>query len=265
MESQLSTQSPPDMIEELRLCASVLTEKLQGDNYEEASKLIENIMECRDQHIFQSIGKLTRGLHDAIVNLNVDGGTCTVDNVDSAECEFNDASNRLNYVIELTQNAAEKTMDMVEEAAPISTNLSNEATALKQEWSRLRQREMTPDEFRELYVRVDTFFSTTETSTTKLNENLQNIILEQGFQDLTGQVLKRVISLVSEVEENLVSLVRFAGQVESVVGIKPKEVKEQTVKGVDIKGEGPQVKAEQREDVVNSQDEVDDLLSSLGF
>ncbi|MFT5117459.1 MAG: chemotaxis protein CheZ [Kiritimatiellia bacterium] len=265
MESQLSTQSPPDMIEELRQCASVLTEKLQGDKYEEASKLIENIVECRDQHIFQSIGKLTRGLHDAIVNLNLDGGTSTLDNANTEDCEFNDASNRLNYVIELTQNAAEKTMDMVEEAAPISTNLANEAASLKQEWSRLRQREMTADEFRDLYVRVDNFFSTVDTSTTKLNENLQNIILEQGFQDLTGQVLKRVISLVSEVEGNLVSLVRIAGQVETIVGIKPKEVKEQTVKGVDIKGDGPQVKAEQREDVVNGQDEVDDLLSSLGF
>ncbi|WP_255375077.1 protein phosphatase CheZ [Oleiphilus sp. HI0125] len=30
-------------------------------------------------------------------------------------------------------------------------------------------------------------------------------------------------------------------------------------------GEGPQMKREEREDVVNGQDDVDDLLSSLGF
>jgi chemotaxis protein CheZ len=263
METQLSTPQP-DMIEELRQCAAALTEKLQGDKYEEATALIEKVMECRDQHIFQSIGKLTRGLHDAMVNFNVDGGACTKSDMHAGECEFNDASNRLNYVIELTQNAAEKTMDMVEEAAPISLGLGQEAAVLKNEWLRLRQREMTPDEFRTFYERLDNFFDVTDTSTKKLNENLQNIILEQGFQDLTGQVLKRVISLMSEVEGNLVSLMRIAGQVESVVGIKPEEVKQQAQEA-DIKGEGPQIKAEEREDVVSSQDEVDDLLSSLGF
>jgi len=264
METQLSTQTP-DMIEELRQCAAALTEKLQGDQYEEASALIEKVTNCRDQHIFQSIGKLTRGLHDSMKNFNVDGGVCSATNEHAGECEFNDASNRLNYVMELTQNAAEKTMDMVEEAAPISLSLGQEAAVLKTEWLRLRQREMTPDEFRGFYERLDKFFDVTDTSTKKLNENLQSIILEQGFQDLTGQVLKRVISLMSEVEDNLVSLVKIAAQVESVVGIKPEEVKAQAEKEADIKGEGPQIKAEEREDVVGSQDEVDDLLSSLGF
>ena len=267
MQQQLSQDSQPDIIEELRQCASVLTEKLQSDKYEEASQLIENILDSRDQHIFQSIGKLTRGLHDAIVNLNVDS-QCTNDNTHAEGCEFNDASNRLNYVIELTQNAAEKTMDMVEEAAPISVELGQEAALLKVEWARLRQREMTPEEFRTLYGRLDNFFDHMDTSTNKLNENLQGIILEQGFQDLTGQVLKKVISLVSDVEENLVSLVRIAGQVESVVGIKPEEVKankQQDTDGLNIKGEGPQMNAEERDDVVSNQDEVDDLLSSLGF
>ena len=131
MTNQLSTSdTTSDMIEELRECAVLLTEKLQGDQYEEASELIEKVTQCRDKHIFQSIGKLTRGLHNAIVNFNVDGGSQAKSaNVD--DCEFHDASNRLNYVIELTQNAAEKTMDMVEEAAPMSLGLAQEA-ALRQ-------------------------------------------------------------------------------------------------------------------------------------
>lgn len=266
MDSQLATQTSTDFIEELRSCATVLSEKLQGDNYEEASKMIENLMESRDKYIFQSIGKLTRGLHDSIVNFNVDGGACTVEEAHAKDCEFNDASNRLNYVMELTQNAAEKTMDMVEASAPISMDLAQEASSLKNEWSRLRKREMSADEFRELYKRVDVFFDQMDTSTNKLNENLQNIILEQGFQDLTGQVLKKVISLVTEVEENLVSLVRIAGQVEEVVGIEPEEKGDSNdTKQADLKGEGPQIKAQERDDVVNGQDEVDDLLSSLGF
>lgn len=266
MESQLAMPSNQDMIDELRQCASLLTEKLQSDKYDEASKLIENLMESRDKYIFQSIGRLTRGLHDSIVNFNVDGGACSIEKAVAEECEFNDASNRLNYVIELTQNAAEKTMDMVEASAPISMDMAQEASLLKNEWSRIRSREMTVSEFRELYKRMDVFFEQMDSSTTTLNENLQNIILEQGFQDLTGQVLKRVISLITEVEADLVSLVRIAGQVEEVVGITPEKKAEAVIEGTaDIKGEGPQIKANEREDVVCGQDEVDDLLSSLGF
>jgi len=265
MDSQLA--SDESAIEELRQCAALLSEKLKNDNYEEASVLINSLTENRDKHIFQSVGTLTRGLHDAIVNFNVDGDQkCNPDDAVEGKCELNDASSRLEYVINLTQNAADKTMDMVEACAPISLELGQEAVSLKGEWAKLRSREMSPDEFRELYKRLDIFFEQLDVRTNKLSENLQNIILEQGFQDLTGQVLKKVIGLVTEVETNLVSLVRIAGQVEDVVGIESEE--ESTTEkdtAPDISGEGPQHKASQRNDVVNSQDDVDDLLSSLGF
>jgi len=265
MDSQPA--SDESAIEELRNCAALLSEKLQNDNYEEASVLIKSLTENRDKHIFQSVGTLTRELHNAIVNFNVDGNpVCKAEDAVEGECELNDASSRLEYVITLTQNAADKTMDMVEACAPISLELGQEALSLKGEWARLRNREMSPDEFRALYKRLDVFFEQLDVSTNTLNENLQNIILEQGFQDLTGQVLKKVISLVSQVETNLVSLVRIAGQVEEVVGIEAvKESDESKEAGPDISGEGPQHKASQRTDVVTSQDDVDDLLSSLGF
>lgn len=265
MDSQLASNE--SAIEELRQCAALLSEKLQSDKYEDASVLINSLTENRDKHIFQSVGTLTRGLHDAIVNFNVDGDRkCSVDQAVEGECELNDASSRLEYVINLTQNAADKTMDMVEACAPISLELGQEAVSLKTEWAKLRNREMSPDEFRELYKRLDVFFERLDVSTNTLNENLQNIILEQGFQDLTGQVLKKVIGLVTEVETNLVSLVRIAGQVEDVVGIDTEQKPEENGdSGKDISGEGPQHKASERDDVVTSQDDVDDLLSSLGF
>lgn len=266
MDTQLVSSTNQDVIDELRQCASLLSEKLKNDDYEEASQLISNLTEQRDKHIFQSVGQLTRGLHSAIVNFNVDGATCTIEQAQNNECEINDASSRLEYVINLTQTAADKTMDMVEACAPISMNLGQEGAALKQEWSRLQNREMSAEEFRELYKRVDVFFEKLDVGTGQLSENLQNIILEQGFQDLTGQVLRKVIALITEVESSLVSLVRIAGQVEDVVGIETdNDEKTEKDSGPDIAGEGPQHKADQREDVVSGQDDVDDLLSSLGF
>ncbi|TQV84191.1 protein phosphatase CheZ [Exilibacterium tricleocarpae] len=252
-------------IAELRDCAESLIEQLQQENYNEASRLIQNLARTRDSDIFQSVGKLTRGLHNAIANIPIgtEVGTATENN------GIQDASDRLNYVIDLTQKAADNTMDMVDAATPVAAQLGREAAGLKGEWARLKNRDMAVGEFRSLYTRIDEHLDHTCASTEKLSGSLQNIVLEQGFQDLTGQVLKRVIGLLQDVERDLVDLVRIAGQVEDITGLTgtadkasaPTAVKE----GRDTKAEGPQIHASTRDDVVSGQDDVDDLLSSLGF
>lgn len=267
MASETQASFNDEFVVELRECAKLLAEKLQSNELEEASVLIKTITQSRDRHIFQSVGRLTRGLHNAIVNFNVDADLSKeppkIENSD-----IHDASTRLNYVIELTQKAAEKTMDVVDEAAPIAMNLGQEANALRTEWARLKRREMKADEFRQLYERMDVFFGQMVTGTEQLSKNLQDIVLEQGFQDLTGQVLKRVIGLINDVEKDLVSLVRIAGQVEEITGLADEQ--ETIAHNIEVmnkrknEAEGPQINKE-RADVVSGQDDVDDLLSSLGF
>jgi len=268
MTAQIDSNLNDGFISELKDCAKLLTEKLQNNQFEEASELIQVITHSRDQHIFKSVGKLTRGLHNAIVNFHVDVDLSNeppkVENSD-----IHDASDRLNYVINLTQKAADKTMDMVDQSVPIAMNLGQEASTLRDEWARLKRREMTPNEFRELYERIDGFLGQMVVGTTQLNESFQNIVLEQGFQDLTGQVLKKVIGLIKDVERDLVELVRMAGQVEEITGLgNDKDViehdKEIFAKRKTL-ADGPQMHVEERKDVAANQDEVDDLLSSLGF
>lgn len=267
MASEIQLHNNEEFITELKECAKLLAEKLQGNHFEDASVIIHSMFEARDSHIFQSVGRLTRGLHNAIINFHVDADlTKNPPKVESSEIQ--DASNRLNYVIELTQKAAEKTMDMVDEAAPIAMNLGQEASVLRDQWVRLKRREMSADEFRELYNRMGDFLAQMATGTEQLGRNLQEIILEQGFQDLTGQVLKRTIGLINEVEQDLVSLVRLAGQVEEVTGIHggiDNELQASLIEKRKAEAEGPQINAVARTDVVSGQDEVDDLLSSLGF
>ena len=63
-------------------------------------------------------------------------------------------------------------------------------------------------------------------------------------------------------EENLLSLVVMASHVDQLTGtVHEIEEKEESTE----KGLGPQMKANERDDVVSGQDDVDDLLSSLGF
>lgn len=266
MTSDIQAQENEIFVKELRESAALLVEKLQGNDFDEASKLINGILASREAHLFQSVGRLTRGLHNAIVNFNVNGDFGE-EQAEVSQSEIRDASNRLRYVLDLTQKAADKTMDMVEEAAPIATSLGQEARQLKEEWQRLQKGEMNAEEFRQLYGRMDTFLGQMESGAEQLGRNLQDIILEQGFQDLTGQVLKRVMTLITDVEQDLVSLVRIAGQVEEITGIHIETDDEGKVLVVDkpkSSGEGPQIDTDKK-DVVASQDEVDDLLSSLGF
>lgn len=267
MATDIQASVNHEFIAELKECAKLLADKLHSSHYEEASLLIQALTHTRDRHIFQSVGRLTRGLHDAIVNFNVDADL-SKEPPNIAKSDIHDASNRLNYVMELTQKAAEKTMDMVDEAAPIAMNLGQEAHSLRSEWGRLKRREMNAEEFRQLYERMDGFLGQMVTGTEQLNKNLQDIVLEQGFQDLTGQVLKRVIGLINDVEKDLVSLVRIAGQVEEVAGLADDTERDKQDMALMHKrkteAEGPQINKE-RANVVSGQDEVDDLLSSLGF
>lgn len=250
-------------LSQLEDCSNQLVENLQNSNFDDASDLIHKLMDARDKHIFQSVGQLTRGLHSAIVNFHVDGDLSSEPpNIENSE--IRDASDRLNYVINMTQDAADKTMDKVESAAPIAMNLGQEASLLRQDWHKLKRREISKDEFIVLYDRMGKFLDQMEVGTEELSKTLQDIILEQGYQDLTGQVLKKVIGLISDVESELVNLMRIAGEVEHVTGLASdkKVVRDEEPS---IKGEGPQIHADKREDVVSSQDDVDDLLSSLGF
>ena len=83
--------------------------------------------------------------------------------------------------------------------------------------------------------------------------------MAQDFQDLTGQVIRKVIDLVREVEESLINML-------TVFGISAEKPQERTLPKVgDNLVEGPIVNKENRDDIVEDQDDVDDLLSSLGF
>ena len=250
-----------DVLAELKERALALVDRLENSDYPGATEMIRRLNEARDRSIYHEVGKLTRGLHEAIVNFQIDAGH----GLDREKMsKMANAQERLDYVINLTQKSADKTMDMVEQGIPVATELGESARQLRTDWQRLARREMGVDEFRSLYQRIDDFLEKTGNDSANLGTKFSEILLAQDFQDLSGQVIKKVITLVQEVEERLVDLMRMAGQVEELTGIfRSADVVEEAV--ADVVPEGPQIKAGERADVVSGQDEVDDLLSSLGF
>lgn len=250
----------PEITEKLRSQAAELVEQVNAGEYARAMTLINDLSEVRDQSLYREVGRLTRSLHEAIRNFQIDPR-----NAEQSEAlsKMTDASDRLEYVVQMTGKAANRTMDLVEEAMPRASAIRDEAAELRDEWQRLRRREMAPAEFRELYARIDTFFVSLNSDAGAMYENLSEILLAQDFQDLTGQVIQKVTALVKEVEEHLLSLVVMASHVDQMTGTVH-ELEEKEKVGAE-QGVGPQIKAAEREDVVSGQDDVDDLLSSLGF
>ena len=256
-----SSQDMSGFETQLKSQASNLKDLVDSGNISEALNVISELNATRDQSLYQEVGRLTRTLHESIRNFHID----TAGSADQEELsKIDDATDRLSYVVDMTNKAANKTLDLVEESMPIASEMKEEADILKGDWGKLRRREMKPEEFRQLYKRMDLFLDKLSSQSDKVYRNLSDILLAQDFQDLTGQVIKRVTGLVQEVEENLVNLVAMAGKVDQITGTVHEGLEQEQKNSIE-RGEGPQMNAEERVDVVSSQDDVDDLLSSLGF
>ncbi|MFS2159136.1 protein phosphatase CheZ [Pseudomonas sp. Pseusp122] len=248
----------------LKKHAHELVSSLEKGRFGDAVQLIHELNQTRDRGLYQEVGKLTRELHSAIVNFQIDPHMPQAEEVS----QITDATERLSYVVRLTEGAANRTMDLVEQSTPLMHGLSSDAKELSKEWGRFMRREIGAEEFRELARKVDGFLSRSEKETTLVAAHLNDILLAQDYQDLTGQVIKRVTQLVTEVESNLLKLVLMASQVDRFAGIQHDEDAIRAENDPEkhlSQGEGPQIHADKREDVVSGQDDVDDLLSSLGF
>ncbi|MBA1200863.1 protein phosphatase CheZ [Pseudomonas capeferrum] len=248
----------------LKKHAQELVESLERGRFGEAVQLIHQLNQTRDRGLYHEVGKLTRELHSAIVSFQIDPRMPQAEEVS----QITDATERLGYVVKLTEGAANRTMDLVEASTPVVNELAAEAEALSVDWQRFMRREVAASEFRELAKRVDSFLTRSEQGNRQVAGQLNDILLAQDYQDLTGQVIKRVTQLVTNVESNLLKLMLMASQVDRFAGIEHDHQQLRAEKDEEkypTRGEGPQIHADKREDVVSGQDDVDDLLSSLGF
>ncbi|WP_404338961.1 protein phosphatase CheZ [Pseudoalteromonas mariniglutinosa] len=234
---------------------------LENGEQDKADQLILETASKEQSELFAEVGKLTRQLHEALKNFDLDTrlNDLTTDAIP-------DAKQRLNYVMEMTENAANKTMDAVEASLPIAQQLADEIGTIKPTWDRLMSREIELGEFKTLCHSLDKFMNDSHSKTDELQSLMTSVLMAQDYQDLTGQVIRRVIELVREVEENLIHLLTAFGSQEDgqKKTEKPAMEKPPTEQETLAGPEGPIID-KSRDDVVSGQDEVDDLLSSLGF
>ncbi len=228
-----------------------LGEALNQSDNDSANRLIGELTTLRESTLFQELGKITREIHNSINAFSDDQRV-----VELTEEEIPDAKERLNFIVTKTEEAAHKTMTGAEAAMDVIDEFTEKASTIQQRWQQFRTRELSKKEFLALSDDIDTFLASVHPASDKVRSNMTDIMMAQDYQDLTGQMIKQVINMVQEVEEKLVRLVAISGAKLS------KDIDKQADGTM---AHGPQLPTADKAEVATNQDEVDDLLASLGF
>ena len=198
--------------------------------------------------VYDKVGKLVRQLHNTLTEL----GYTQI--LEQAMHTIPDTRDRLSYISNLTEQAACRVLNATDSASPLQDSLASDVRELGEGWQRLFNHQMDIPEFRELAFRSRDFFTRDAPPRIQQTQSdLTEIMMAQDFQDLTGQVIKKVIGMAQELEKGLLQIL-----VEVIPEASKKEEASSLING-------PVISAEGRSDVVASQQQVDDLLDSLGF
>ncbi|GAB1234266.1 protein phosphatase CheZ [Ferrigenium sp. UT5] len=211
------------------------------------AKVIPLNAETEPARVINQVGQMARKLHDTLRELGLHK------EIEKAAATIPDARDRLNYVATLTQQAAERVLNATEAAQPLVEKLGSDSHRLATQWDLLFQKKLDVQQFRELVTQTHAFLHETPKQTKETNAYLVDIMMAQDFQDLTGQVIKKIIQVTQEMEQQLLAL---------LLENAPAAVRAEINSGL---LNGPVINANGRSDVVTSQDQVDDLLESMGF
>jgi chemotaxis protein CheZ len=190
--------------------------------------------------VFHQLGLITRQLHDTLTQLGV------MPKLQMAADGLPDARSRLNYIATKTSDAANKVLNSVDQAKADHAHISAETRRIAQAIVKDPVKAVASGS-------VMNFVGDVEAATARIDQHLTDIMLAQDFHDLTGQVVTKVVSLASELEDSLVKLLVQAAPPEQAQKVESSILN------------GPVVNPVGRTDVVANQGEVDDLLASLGF
>jgi chemotaxis protein CheZ len=215
-------------------------------------QLAQRTPDEREPHLLSQLHDLTCNLQNALDRFRLDSRLTRL-----AEKEVPDARERLSHVLKLTDQAAHRTMDLVEQSCPPADRTAREAAALNEPWSRFRAGTISVADYCDLIGRIDKFLLISRADSEAVRANLNEVLLAQDYQDLTGQIIRGVMTLVSEVEVVLVDLAKLAGNQNGSLVPTAEEL---------ARGTGPVVPGvEQGAAIVNGQADIDALLSDLGL
>ncbi|NWF52355.1 MAG: protein phosphatase CheZ [Nitrospirae bacterium] len=170
-----------------------------NQDYKGAENAIQNIMKKGQSGLYDEVGKITRKLHDSLTSFkeSIDPKLKEV-----AIIEVPKAVDSLQFVIDKTEEAANKTLGVIEKYILSMDELASHIRNIKE------------PESSATYLRG---------FKNRLEDDLTEILTAQSFQDITGQTLKKVIKLIRDIEEELIRLItNFGVKIEQ--GVKTETV-----------------------------------------
>ncbi|MFZ5454022.1 MAG: protein phosphatase CheZ [Pseudomonadota bacterium] len=199
------------------------------------------------ENVFNKVGHLARQLHDTLRQLGYDHA------LEDVAQQMPDARSRLNYVAQMTENAASRVLNATDVAIPLQDDVEKRSSALHDRWEKLYRNELSVDEFKALANETRGFLGDVPGFARDTRAQLNEIMMAQDFQDLTGQVIKKIVEMSQQLESGLLQV---------LIEAMPAEKRAAAPEGL---LNGPVINSEGRSDVVTNQEQVDDLLESLGF
>jgi chemotaxis protein CheZ len=197
-----------------------------------------------DKPMFERLGGIVRLLHDSLRELGYDKA------LTEASTQIVDAQDRLEYVASLTEQAANKVLNTLDDGMPAQDMLSKKAKEMDTRWGELFEGKLSIEQFKALAGDSRQFAQTVAEATEAEKARLLDIMMAQDFQDITGQLIKKVVIITKTVEHELAELLRDNA---------PPAVREKLAHKVEIMS-GPSMPS-----IALDQDNVDDLLADLGF
>ncbi|AJD49329.1 chemotaxis regulator CheZ [Isoalcanivorax pacificus W11-5] len=212
--------------------------------------------------LMQRIGALTRMLRQSMRELGLNK------EVEKAAAAIPDARARLDYVASMTRQAAERSLNAIDRARPLQDEMETTAAALEVRWAEWFAAPDALDDARELVQQTRAFLGAVPASTRATSQELLEIMMAQDFQDLTGQVIQKMMEVIQEVEHQLMQVLLEAIPEGEEREDMQRRLRQQWAsdasRNQDSLKNGPAIQPG-GDDIVSSQDQVDDLLDELGF